>query len=136
MIQTFVDCFISKEQEVRTYFAHKHPETYREIVELVIKTIQGSAKYAWTEPDPEKIHEIDDGDYQGTLLYVIPAKGYQPNDYWYVKVYYGSCSGCDTLQNIFSEGKYGEPPNPEQVKEYYQLALNVVQNLKPMQEIE
>lgn len=51
-------------------------------------------------PHPERIHQIDDGDYQGTLIFVIGAGGYQPSRYWYVKVGYGSCSGCDTLQAI------------------------------------
>ena len=31
---------------------------------------------------------------------MIPEEGYQPSDYWYVRVSYGSCCGCDTLQSI------------------------------------
>ena len=44
---------------------------------------------------------IDDGDYQGTLLFLIPFNTYQPSAYEYLMthVYYGSCSGCDALQS-------------------------------------
>ena len=73
------------------------------------------------DPDPNRIHEIDDGDYQGTLVYVIAAKDYQPDDYWYVKIGYGSCSACDTLEAIrnFSD----EKPTPEQVEGLYDLGI-------------
>ena len=49
-----------------------------------------------------KIKEIDDGDYQGTLLYLIPEDTYQPDSSEYLMTFveYGSCSGCDTLQGI------------------------------------
>ena len=40
-------------------------------------------------PGLERIHRIDDGDYQGTLVFVIGGKGYQLSTYWYVKVSYG-----------------------------------------------
>ena len=79
---------------------------------------------------PERIHKIDDGDYQGTLLFVIAAKGYQPSKYWAVSVGYGSCSGCDTLEGIKSDGDYGESPNKQQIADYMTLALHIVQGLK------
>ena len=84
-------------------------------------------------PDPNRIHEIDDGDYQGTLLYVIAADCYQPNDYWYVRVYYGSCSGCDTLMATRDMTSWDDPvPNQAQVEAYMTMALHIVQNLKSM----
>jgi hypothetical protein len=45
---------------------------------------------------------IDDGDYQGTQIFIIPTDTYQPSvkDYVMTDTYYGSCSGCDTLQAI------------------------------------
>ena len=57
-------------------------------------------------------------------MFIIGAKGYQPSDYWYVKVGYGSCSGCDTLEAI--RGYSDEKPTPDQVKDYVTLALHVV----------
>lgn len=52
--------------------------------------------------DSEEISEIDNGEYQGTLLYLIPRKTDSPLEYDYLMTYvgYGTCSGCDTLQGI------------------------------------
>ena len=84
-----------------------------------------------TTPDPERIHRIDDGNYQGTLVYVIGEKGYQPDKYWYVKVDYGSCSGCDTLEGI--RDYTDDAPTDEQAKDYMTVALHIVQGMKPME---
>jgi hypothetical protein len=129
MIQPFVDHFLANEQKVRAGLAAKHPDEYRDIVRLVIEHIADQGDYGC--PDPDRIHQIDDGDYQGTLVFVIGASGYQPDDYWYARVGYGSCSGCDTLQAI---NEYtDDPPTQEQVNDYWTLALHVAQGLKPMQ---
>lgn len=125
MIQEFVDAFIPKQESL---FTETHPEEYIEIVRAVIEAINPDGEYEL--PDPKRIHQIDDGDYQGTLLFLIAAVGYQPSDYWYVKVYYGSCSGCDTLQSI--SGYSGEPPSTQQAKDYQTLALHIVQGLKKL----
>jgi hypothetical protein len=88
--------------------------------------------YGKYNPDPERIHVIDDGDYQGTLVYVIGSKNYQPDVYWYVKVSYGSCSNCDTLAAIRDNAN--TPPTAEQIKDYITLALHIVQGLKEMED--
>lgn len=126
MIQKFVDRYMANKHELEKQFSEKHPEDYKEIVKAVITILNDTQEYG--SPDPERIHEIDDGDYQGTLLYIIGASGYQPSKYWAVKVYYGSCSGCDTLQAI--RGYSSEQPNDEQVKDYMTLALHIVQGIK------
>src|ERR1051326_7197 len=97
MNQEFVNRFMENQDAVAEKFKDKHP-SYTDIVRAVLETIYVS----YDAPNPEKIHVIDDGDYQGTLLFVIPEDGYQPHDYWYVKIGYGSCSGCDTLEAIRS----------------------------------
>jgi len=78
----------------------------------------------------ERMTVIDDGDYQGTKLFIIPKDTYQPSvdDYITTHTYYGSCSGCDTLQSICGYD-YGLPTE-EQVKLYMTLALHLVQKLK------
>jgi hypothetical protein len=126
MIQEFVDKFMAKKEELEKVFSEKHPEEYKEIIAAVVGVIGDE----YGTPDKNRIHVIDDGDYQGTLLFVIGANGYQPNGYWYVKVGYGSCSGCDTLQSISDYSD--EPPTAEQIKDYMTLALHVVQGLKKM----
>ena len=126
MIKEFVDKFMSNRQDLINIFSEKHPDDYKEIVKSVI-SILAKDEDEHDTPDPERIHEIDDGDYQGTLLFIIAKGGYQPSEYWAVKVYYGSCSGCDTLQDIrgYEDGK----PSELQVKDYMTLALHIVQGL-------
>ena len=65
MIQKFVDRFMAKKPEMEAKFSEKHPEQYLEIVKVVIEAIHDPDEYG--DIDPTRIHEIDDGDYQGTL---------------------------------------------------------------------
>lgn len=125
MIQLFVDRFIANKPQLEALFTKAHPEDYKSLVAAVV-TIISSDDYG--DLDFERVHQIDDGDYQGTLLFVIAAKGYQPSNYWAVKVSYGSCSGCDTLQDIRDYSD--DPPTKEQVDKYMTLALHIVQELK------
>lgn len=126
MIAEFVKIWDEFKGEVEAKFTESHP-SYTEIVTAVVEMLaEHSTEY--DHPDPKRIHVIDDGDYQGTLLYVIAASGYQPSTYWSVFVGYGSCSGCDTLQSI--AGYSNDKPNAEQVKDYMGLALNILQGLK------
>ena len=71
---------------------------YKDLVKLTVIFILNDEN-EWNE---NKIKEIDDGDYQGTLLYLIPEDTYQPNSSEYLMTFveYGSCSACDTLQTI------------------------------------
>ncbi len=125
MIKEFVEKFENNKAKIEDLFREKHPNDYKEVVKNVVSVLTDDE---YGSIDPERIHVIDDGDYQGTLLFIIAATGYQPSEYWYVKVYYGSCSGCDTLESIrdYSDGK----PTDEQVKDYMTLALHIVQGLK------
>ncbi len=133
MIKEFVDAYMENKEALRAVFSAAHPSTYTDIVKSVVQILSNCAGPDWADrPDPERIHVIDDGDYQGTLVYVIAEQGYQPTTYWYVRVSYGSCSGCDTLEAIrhYDDG----PPSGEQVAEYMTLALHIVQQMKKMDE--
>lgn len=129
MIQELVQNWETNKHLLRERLSKEHPGSYSTLVKMVVETVTSQEEYSEFSLDPERIHEINDGDYQGTLLYVIAAKGYQPYDYWYVKVSYGSCSGCDTLQAI-SDYDYNEIPSEEQVAQYMTLALHIVQGIK------
>lgn len=120
MIQEFVNTFMAKRGELEKVFSKKHPEEYKDVVKAVVNLFYDENEF--DKPDPSRIYEIDDGDYQGTLVFIIGASGYQPDDYWYVKVGYGSCSGCDTLQACSC------------VEDYMTLALHIVQGLKKMED--
>jgi hypothetical protein len=133
MIEKFVLQWEKNKHLIQRVFELKHPESYKDVVHAVIDSLydEDSDDY-YERPSSTRIHEIDDGDYQGTLLYVIGASGYQPSTYWYVKVGYGSCSACDTLKGI--RNYEDDTPTPEQVKEYMVLALHIIQGLKLMGE--
>lgn len=78
--------------------------------------------------DIDRIHVIDDGDYQGTQLFIIPLDTYQPCSYDYVWTChdYGSCSGCDLLMSI--SGYDDGLPSDKQVDNYMKLLLNLLQS--------
>ena len=129
MIQEFVDIYTTYKGELREYFEQHHPESYKTLVEKVVQLLNNHHD-GYGKPDPKRIHEIDDGEYQGTLVYVIGDDSYQPAQYWYVRIAYGSCSVCDTLESI---GNYdGHPPKPSQVNDYMTLCLHIIQQLNAM----
>mgnify|MGYP007087936822 CR=1 FL=1 len=63
-----------------------------------------------------------------TCKFVIPADAYQPYDYWYVRIFYGSCSVCDTLQGVL----YDSDDRRQQLDGLFTLALHIFQGLKKM----
>lgn len=103
---------------------------YSYLVELIVEYILNpSIETDWEKFDADKITVIDNGNYQGTVLFMIPRKTYQPSasDYLLTYSYYGSCSGCDTLLSIqdWSDGI----PTENQVKEYMILCKDLVCNI-------
>lgn len=111
MIEEFTKQYFAKLPGLRIKFTEDHPTDYLEVVRAVVE-IMGEDRNG-DQMDADRIHQIDDGDYQGTLVYVIGATGYQPTAYWYVKVGYGSCSGCDTLEAI--RNYQDEKPSDDQI---------------------
>lgn len=127
MIQKFVKAWDARKGEIEAQFRAKHPEDYAHIVKAVVTIINADSD-DYGKPDPERITSIDHGDYQGTLLFIIAGSGYQPDNYWFVKVGYGSCSGCDTLECI--RGYNDDPTTDEQLADYMTLALHILQGIK------
>lgn len=130
MIKEFVTKWDKNKGKIRKQFEKNHPTGYDDIVKAVVSILEEE----YEGPDSSKIHEINDGDWQGTLLYVIPEKTYQPSTYWYVKISYGSCSVCDAFQGIRENSNYDDTvkPESEQVDGYMTLALHILQGLKKM----
>lgn len=124
MIQEFVDKFMAAKDDL---FKDRRYTSYSDIVEEVVRVLHDPEDYG--TPDPSRITQIDHGDYQGTLVFVIGADGYQPYEYWVTKVSYDSCSRCDTLQSINDYGSYAEPPTEVMTKGYQTLALHLVQRM-------
>lgn len=100
---------------------------YKHIVEKVVEIILNTnEEYLW---NTEGITEIDDGDCQGTLLFLIPRKTSQPSEYEYLMTYvgYGSCPGCDALHAIQD---YGEIPiSEDQLKGFMALCKDIITNM-------
>jgi hypothetical protein len=126
MIQNFIDSFMKNKYQLETKYSEKHPSSYEEIFQDVIRIIYNDEGY--DNPDIDRITTIDHGEYQGTRLFIVGATGYQPSKYWSCKVDYGSCSGCDTYENIRSYDD--DPPSKQQIEDYITLALHMVQNIK------
>ena len=101
---------------------------YKYLVKMVVECIlnPGDEENEW---DSEHITVIDNGDYQGTLLFMIPLDVYQPSEYNYLMtcVGYGSCSVCDTLISI-QEG-VDKKLNDSQVKDFMGLCKDIVANM-------
>lgn len=103
---------------------------YSEIVKLVVENIiNADSASEWDRYDVEKMVLIDDGDYQGTQIFIFPVGTYQPHNYIMLHCSYGSCSGCDTLMDI-NEYEYENLLTDEQVKDYMTLSLHLLQSAK------
>ena len=129
MITKFVAAFEDRKADLRAKLEATPPEGYIDLVRAVVEILEDPDDPYGT-PLTGRIHTInDDGDYQGVMLFVIGGYG---DNYWYVKVNYGSCSGCDTFQSIrmYSD----EPLTKQQVDDYMTLCLHIVQRLHPMEE--
>lgn len=101
---------------------------YSDLVRLVVEHIlnRGSNDIQW---NTERIETIDHGDYQGTLLFVIPERTYQPSEYEYLMTYigYGSCSVCDYLQSI--RPWENRLLSDKEVKDYMGLCKDILTNM-------
>lgn len=119
-------------EDIQQNFGQYLSGDYKFLVEKVVSIIyNGEDDYNIDTYNAAEITEIDNGDYQGTLLYMIPRDTYQPADYEYLltSVSYGSCSGCDTLQALQYDF---EDDKEQQIKDFMQLCLHLVQNtVKP-----
>lgn len=123
MILEFIDRFQEIKPKLLEQFSQEEPNDYEDIFKQTLKLMFDEKSYDL--PDFERIHVIDDGDYQGTYIFVVAAGSYQPSTYWATRVDYGSCSGCDTFQ-IYSD--YNNPQNsaPEMVT----MVLHMIEEMK------
>ena len=113
-------------------------DTYLHYGELLKKTIELIIDdYGYGLPDHSLLTEIDNGDYQGTIIFIIGGYGYQPSvqDHWHTNTYYGSCSGCDTLQSILCDYAHdGEGFSDGQINDLWTLCLHMIQKMKRLED--
>ena len=137
MINEFIKAWDKNNKDLLELFQKENPSSYQDIVEKLV-TVVINPYLEETGNYPEKLDidlmtVIDDGDYQGTTIYIIPYDTYQPSvsDYVITNNYYGSCSGCDTFQSIElwdDEATQEEIENA--AKDFHSLALNLLQQFK------
>lgn len=136
MIQDFVMAWDANKEKLKAYFMADNPEgcaSYMGLVKVLFEVVvnpylKDNKKGVY---DTERIHEINDGDYQGSLLYVIPVQTYQPSCYHYVLTYaeYGSCAMCDELEGIWDYERI--TGNREETAEsLMSLCLHLLQHCK------
>lgn len=125
MIQPFVDKLISSRESVINGLKDKRPSSYDDLVARLVTLLSDPNEYR--SPDPERITVIDDGDYQGTRLFVIGATGYQPSQYWSIMVDYGSCSGCDSFE---ANREWSDEPSDKEAEGNYTMMLHMVQSMR------
>ena len=96
--------------------------SYLTIVSLLVEHVINKVSDNNCDKYSEKnITVIDDGDHQGSLIFAIPKRTYQPSPYEYIfaYTYYGSCSGCDAL-----EAAYGN------INDLMLIALDIFESMK------
>jgi hypothetical protein len=130
MIQRFCDRFIAKKDELAKMIRENEPSSYKNLFEMVCKILHDDEN-PYESPNYQSVHHIDDGHYQGTLLFIVPADEYQPSTYWVTKVSYGSCSACDTFYSIRDQrGWNSDEVTDQQVEDYLRIALHLVQGMQ------
>ena len=141
MIKEFVQAWDKNNKNLLDLFQKENPTSYQDIVEKLVNIVinpylkdSKNIDYPMDNGlDIENMTVIDNGDYQGTTIYIIPYDTYQPSvsDYVMTNNYYGSCSGCDTFQSI---ELWDDEATQEEIenagKEFHTLALNLLQQFK------
>lgn len=131
MVKEFCLAWEKNKGKLEEYF-RTTPQSEYDSYELLVRRlfdiiINPSIEDSYYWFDTKNFCVIDDGDYQGTQVFILHRDQYQPSveDYVYTNTYYGSCSCCDTLQAI-NWYEYGLP-NEQQVKDYMELCLHLLQ---------
>lgn len=129
MLTSWTTPFVEGKAEFVAWLSEQEDLTYETLLRRAIEIICERVEFGYGKaPDPDRIHAIDDGAYQGTLIFVVGASGYQPTHYWATQVSYGSCSGCDALVAALG---YGESRNYQAL---YTLTLHMLQSMRPISE--
>ena len=123
-------------ENLRNYLA-THPikgncQSYKELVKVLIEECLNYDGCDFFNYFSSEFECIDDGDYQGTQIFVLHYDTYQPSatEYFVFDNSYGSCSGCDTLLGIIDYGDYDEVPATDMVNGLMTLCLHMVQRMK------
>lgn len=140
MIKDFNYDWELNKDDLKEYIKHHKLEEYADDYKSLVKTlfkyvINAERTNDYERYDISDMKVIDDGEYQGTQIFILHKDTYQPtiDDYVYTSNGYGSCSGCDTLLNI-TNYELDELPDDNQVADLMTLFLHLLQNCEEMKE--
>ena len=139
MTRIMKECWDANKDKLRAVLAERtdlNACQYEDLVKLTFETIYNTAVTDLDRKlDLKHITVVDNGDYQGTLLFFIPFDTYQPSEHEYIMTYvgYGSCSICDVLQRVQSWDNYSkETPTEEQLDGFMDICRDLICNaIKP-----
>lgn len=135
MTKDFLEKWETYKNDLEKYFSNTPQEeydSYLKITKAIFKNVFNREKIDF---DLEEIIELVLGDYQGTLVFLIPTNGDDNKNYVITSVGYGSCNVCDTLQSIEELDGGNDIPSLRQVKCYMTLSLHIFQKIKWIGEI-
>lgn len=135
MTKDFLEKWEKYKNDLEKYFSNTPQEeydSYLKITKAIFKNVFNREKIDF---DLVEIIELVLGDYQGTLVFLIPTKGDDNKNYVITSVGYGSCNVCDTLQSIEELDGGNDIPSLRQVKGYMTLSLHIFQKIKWIGEI-
>lgn len=114
-------------------FSDLEEVSYKSLLELTLNTIYNSDLVKGVEflADTNNITEVNDGSYNGTIMFLIPFDDTSPSqeDYLLTYVNYGSCSYCDTLQRIKFDLEYDYKSTEETVNDLLTLCRDMMVRL-------
>lgn len=134
MIDKFVKAWDANKSQLKAYLSSHKMRDYDQY-ELLVKALFKEVINPYLAKDNDYTFDlsrmtiIDDGQYQGTYLFIIPKDTYQPcyDDYVMTYSYYGSCSGCDAILAI-TDYEDNALPDEKQVNEFFTLCLHLLQH--------
>ena len=118
------------------YKTLKNTICYKDLVRFAIDEIlnvNGDKKQLiWNVVNEEAVTKIDDGDYQGTLLFIVPKHTYQPSSYEYLITYieYGSCCCCDALEGALDYSYGGGDAFENVIDGLMTICQDIIFNIK------
>ena len=132
MEKEFVQQWDERKHLLEEWLKENKPSEYKDIYKKLFELVIIKPNSYFDSWNWERFKVIDDGDYQGTLIFILCNESYQPDldDYIFTEVNYGSCSGCDTFQHIRDLVWDKDKNTDEQVNQYMTLALHMVQGTK------
>ena len=138
-----LESFLEKEydqSEDKRYWGLSYRELFRKVFELVVtepREIRDAHDQRWNNYswDWDRFQVIDDGEYQGELVFIMVPNVYQPSldkDYYFTSVVYGSCSLDDSMMHVQEMVETKE----EKIQALMLAALHMVQATKTFQSAE